>query len=75
MVKRHAFLPWAERQGCTPDVIARLVEMMREASPAVAEWLQPRAFGTPEASFVNRHILILGRKALTKDEGRMTNDE
>ena len=62
VVKQHAFLPWAERQGCTPDVIARLVEMMRGAAPAVVQWLQPRAFGTPQATFVNRHILILGRK-------------
>jgi hypothetical protein len=59
VVKQHAFLPWAERQGCTPDVIARLVELMREAAPAVVGWLQPRAFGTPQATFVNRHILIL----------------
>ncbi len=62
VVKQHDFLPWAERQGCTPDVIARLVELMQGAAPAVVQWLQPRDFGSPQATFVNRHLLILGRK-------------
>jgi hypothetical protein len=25
IIKRHAFMPWAERQGCTPETIERLV--------------------------------------------------
>lgn len=63
VVKRHPFLPWARRQDCAPEVIRRLETLLREAPPAAAEWMAPRDLGTPEASFVNRHILILGRKA------------
>jgi ubiquinone/menaquinone biosynthesis C-methylase UbiE len=62
VIKRHEFIPWAKRQGCTPDVIERLIRMMEGAPTAVREWMQPRDFGTPEATFVNRHILIAGRK-------------
>jgi ubiquinone/menaquinone biosynthesis C-methylase UbiE len=62
LVKEHAFLPWAERQDCSPETIARLVQMMEEAPDTVTEWVRPRAVGTPEASFINRHILLAGRK-------------
>jgi ubiquinone/menaquinone biosynthesis C-methylase UbiE len=61
IIKRHDFFDWAERQGCTPDVVARLEEMMADASAAAAEWLQPRDFGCPGATFVNHHIIIAGR--------------
>lgn len=62
VIKRHDFLPWAERQGCTSGTIERLSEMVLSAPAAVAEWMQPRGFGTPDASFVNHHIIISGRK-------------
>jgi ubiquinone/menaquinone biosynthesis C-methylase UbiE len=62
ILKRHQFLPWAERQGCTPDIIGRLVEVVEQASGPVAEWMQPRDFGTPQATFVDHHIIIAGRK-------------
>jgi ubiquinone/menaquinone biosynthesis C-methylase UbiE len=67
LVKEHPFLPWAERQDCSPETIERLVEMMETASKAVIEWMRPRGFqkrdpGTREASFINRHILLAGRK-------------
>ena len=62
ITKEHEFLPWAERQGCTSGVIERLVSMMAQAPAAVVEWMQPRDFGTPQATFVNRHIIIAGRK-------------
>jgi ubiquinone/menaquinone biosynthesis C-methylase UbiE len=62
ITKEHEFLPWAERQGCTSGVIERLVSMMTQAPVAVIEWMQPRDFGTPQATFVNRHIIIAGRK-------------
>jgi hypothetical protein len=35
--------------------------MMRDMPPAAAEWMQPRNVGTPEATFVNRHLIIAGR--------------
>lgn len=62
LIKRHEFVAWVERQGCSPQVIERLLEMMRQAPKAVAEWMRPRAVGTPEATFVNHHIIIVGRK-------------
>ncbi|MBM3237671.1 class I SAM-dependent methyltransferase [Candidatus Poribacteria bacterium] len=62
IVKRNDFLPWAERQGCTPEVIQQLVSMVEEAPPSVVEWMQPQDFGTPKATFCDHHIIIAGRK-------------
>ncbi len=64
IIKRHAFLPWAERQGCAPDVIEALHGRLRNALPAVAAWMLPRDIDTPQASFANRHLILAGRKAL-----------
>ena len=61
-VKTHEFLPWAQRQDCSPETIERLVAMVERAPGAVIEWMAPRAFGTREATFVGRHILLAGRK-------------
>lgn len=63
IVKRHGFVEWAERQGCTADTIAQLQADMLAASAGARAWLEPQDWGEPEATFVNRHILILGRKA------------
>jgi ubiquinone/menaquinone biosynthesis C-methylase UbiE len=62
IVKRHEFVPWAERQSCTRQVIERLTGMVEQATEAVAAWMQPRGFGTPGATFASRHIIISGRK-------------
>jgi ubiquinone/menaquinone biosynthesis C-methylase UbiE len=62
IVKRHGLLHWAEMQGCTLEVIGQLTQMLVEAPPIVAAWLDAQDVGTPEASFVNHHILIKGRK-------------
>ena len=62
LIKRHDFSLWTERQGCSPEIIARLITMMQEAPDAAAQWMQLRAIGTPHASFVNHHIIIAGRK-------------
>jgi hypothetical protein len=64
IVKRHQFVPWAERQGCTAKTVVKLADMVDQASEAVAEWMQPRDFCTAEASFANHHIIIAGRKSL-----------
>ena len=64
IVKRHAFLDWAQRQGCTPEVVEQLIEMMRQAPIIAAEWMQPQDWGTPEATFINHHIIIAGRKSV-----------
>ncbi len=62
IAKRHPFLPWAERQNCSAETVERLARLLAEAPPGAAEWMEPRDLGTEEASFVNRHILMLGRK-------------
>jgi ubiquinone/menaquinone biosynthesis C-methylase UbiE len=62
IVKVHRLYPWAERQGCSPEVIQRLVEMVEKAPREVAEWMQPSSWGTPDASFANQHIIIAGCK-------------
>lgn len=62
VVKVHRLYSWAERQGCTPEVIERLVAMVEEAPKQVTDWMQPSSWGTPEASFANQHLIIAGRK-------------
>jgi ubiquinone/menaquinone biosynthesis C-methylase UbiE len=62
VTKQHEFLSWAQRQSCSPKVIDELIEQILAAPDPVTAWMQPRAFGTPEASFVNHHILIAGER-------------
>ena len=62
IAKRHEFIPWVQRQGGTEDTIRRLNAIIADATPEVIEWMQPVDFGTPQASFVNRHIIIAGKK-------------
>lgn len=62
LVKQHQFVAWCARQDCTPETVARLVAMLKGASPAVLDWMQPRAIGAPEATFVNHHLIIAGVK-------------
>jgi ubiquinone/menaquinone biosynthesis C-methylase UbiE len=62
ITKRHQLLPWAERQGCTPEIVEGLKDLLENAPPIVAAWLQVVNLGTKAASFVNHHILIAGRK-------------
>lgn len=61
--RRHDFAPWVERQACSPEVVAELVQMMQDAPPLAAEWLDMIDVGTETASFLHQHILIMGRKA------------
>ena len=62
LTKRHNFLDWAKRQNCSPGTIDELVALISGAPLAAAEWLQPRNFDGPEASFVNHHIILAGTK-------------
>lgn len=62
VTKRHDFIPWAERQDCTPAVIEQLAEMLAQAPAGTAPWMKVRDLGTIHASFSNHHILISGRK-------------
>jgi hypothetical protein len=61
--KRHLFVSWTARQACPADVVLQLQMMVQEAPAAAAEWLQPRDFGSPQATFTNHHIIIAGRTA------------
>ena len=61
IIKEHRLIPWAERQGCTAEVMDRLRQMLLDAPPIASEWLQAKDIFTPEATFVNHHILIAGR--------------
>ncbi len=61
-VKRHDFLPWVQRQGNDDSTIAALIQLMREAPLIAREWLDPQDWGSDSATFVNRHILIRGRR-------------
>jgi ubiquinone/menaquinone biosynthesis C-methylase UbiE len=62
IVKRHDFISWAKLQGCTEETIAELDKMLAEASDAVKAWMQPEAWGTPDATFVNQHLILAARK-------------
>lgn len=63
LTKQHHFVDWAERQGCTPGTIGKLVQMLEAAPPIAAAWMQADHIGTPEATFVNHHLIIAGRKS------------
>lgn len=60
-IKRHDFLDWTKRQGNDDATIAELIRMLDAAAPIAREWMDPCQWGTPAASFVNRHILMRGR--------------
>lgn len=63
IIKRHPFIPWAERQGCTPEIIKHLKLMLIEAPPIANKWLNVVGENTLDASFTNHHILIAGRRS------------
>ncbi|MDX2163265.1 MAG: methyltransferase domain-containing protein [bacterium] len=55
-------IPWAERQGCTPDVIERLQILMIQAPNAVRDFYQMSCAGTPDAAFAHIYVLMAGTK-------------
>ena len=66
LTKRHNFIDWAKLMNCTEETLEELVAMMKNAPDAVIDWLEPLAdvdhFGEPNSSFVNHHIIVVGRK-------------
>jgi ubiquinone/menaquinone biosynthesis C-methylase UbiE len=60
--RQAKMLPWAERQGCTPDVIERLHVLMVQAPQPVAQWMNIQCAGTADAMFDHTYILIAGHK-------------
>jgi len=55
-------LAWAERQGCTPEVIERLQIMMIQAPAAVAEWMKISHAGTSDALFYHTYVTLKAHK-------------
>jgi len=62
ITKRHNLIRWVETQGHRPELVEELSQRLIDAPLKAADWLQARDVGTPEASFVNHHILILAKK-------------
>ncbi|HEX6304298.1 MAG TPA: class I SAM-dependent methyltransferase [Anaerolineales bacterium] len=62
IIKRHSFDQWTAIQACPSEVIALLINMLAQAPPEAATWLQAQAIGKPNATFVNHHLLIAGSK-------------
>ncbi len=63
LARTAKMLTWAERQGCSPDVIERLHVMMVQAPEPVTAFYNMRCVGTDDAEFDHRYILIAGTKA------------
>lgn len=62
IVKSHLLMPWAQRQGCSPQIIQKLQVMLVQAPEAVKAWMRPQYTGTDHASFEYRYIILLGHK-------------
>ncbi len=62
IIKRHPFIDWVKRQGHDQDVITQLDQLLANASESIQAWLAPIDWGTPQASFVNHHILLAADK-------------
>jgi 2-polyprenyl-3-methyl-5-hydroxy-6-metoxy-1,4-benzoquinol methylase len=63
LAKSHSFDEWTTTQSVLPSTKACLEALVAAAPPAAVEWLHPCDFGTPEATFVNVHIILAGRKS------------
>ena len=55
-------LEWAERQGCSPDVVERLHVMMVQAPQPVTDFYNMKCVGTDDATFTHMYIMIAGHK-------------
>ncbi|MBK8026767.1 MAG: class I SAM-dependent methyltransferase [Chloroflexi bacterium] len=63
LVTRDApMVEWAERQGCTPEVIEHLHILMIQAPEPVAKWMNIRCAGTADAIFDHTHVIVKGTK-------------
>lgn len=60
--KRQNLLKWSQLQSNDAEVTARLFTLLSAAPPAAAKWFEAQQLETDEASFVNHHLLIAGRK-------------
>lgn len=60
--KPLSFQAWVERQACSPGTVRELETMVRQAPAEVQDWMQPKKFGTPQATSLIHYIIIKGRK-------------
>jgi len=67
LTKRHHLRQWAAVQECTPETVDELQRIVKTASAAVREWMQPQDWETNDATFVNHHLIVAGRKAQRAD--------
>ena len=58
--KRHALEQWAAMQSASGEVVARLHDLVDEASEAVRVWMQPEGSGA-ERTFTIHHVVIAAR--------------
>ncbi len=63
VVKSHQFAEWTTTQSVTQRTQECLIALLHLAPPVALEWLQPVDLETPEATFINHHILLAGRKS------------
>ncbi len=59
--KAHELDPWVRRQGHGDAMIAQLTALMIAAPPIARDWMNPQRWGSPQATFENRHTLIRAR--------------
>lgn len=62
MVKELNYDAWAARQGVTPHTRACLNALVALAPPAAKAWMNPQAWGTPEATYSCHHLILRGEK-------------
>ena len=62
IIKTHSFQTWAKMQESPPELIESLISLLDKADDAVVDWLQPTHWKTDQATFVNHHLIISGRK-------------
>jgi ubiquinone/menaquinone biosynthesis C-methylase UbiE len=67
LTKRHHLRKWAAVQECSPEVVVELLRMVENGSDAVRAWMQPLAWETEDATFVNHHVIVAGRKPRRTD--------
>ncbi|HEX2619157.1 MAG TPA: class I SAM-dependent methyltransferase [Phototrophicaceae bacterium] len=63
LTKRHDLVHWAKMQGNNEVDIERLQVLLQVAPEKATEWMDAEKIGTPEATFLNHHVIIAGRKA------------
>jgi SAM-dependent methyltransferase len=60
--RESPMLPWAARQGCTPEIVERLHLLMLQAPERVADWMHIRCAGTADAAFDHTYITLRARR-------------